>query len=306
MRRVFRPGLVVLLFVLAGKAAMSASQVISADRLKSFLPGDVLGWKAEDKDQVYDPQTIFDYIDGAGEIYRAYDFKALVSRRLRKSGTSDIVIDFFDMGSARDAFGVFTNDLEGDAADVGQDATYNGGLLSFWKDRFFVAITAEAETAETKAAVFAAGKAIAAAIPGEGRKPALLNVLPPGFADKRIVHYFHNHIILNRLFFIDRENVLGLDRTSEAVLAKPAGKGRIGILLLIKYPGAERASEAFGKFARIAMPGSGESGVFRSENNTWTGATVREDLIAVVFGAPSAETARDILAKVEQRRKTGT
>ncbi|MGA2587281.1 MAG: DUF6599 family protein [Candidatus Aminicenantales bacterium] len=305
MRRVFRPGLAVLLLVLAGKAAMSASQDTSADRLKSFLPGDVLGWKAEDKDQLYDPQTIFDYIDGAGEIYRAYDFKALLSRRLRKPGNSDIVIDFFDMGSAHDAFGVFTNDLEGEAADVGQDATYNGGLLSFWKDRYFVAITAEAETAETKAALFAAGGAIAAAIQGEGRKPALLNMLPAEFADKKIVHYLHNHIILNRLFFVDRENVLDLDPTSEAVLAKPGWKGRNGILLLIKYPGPKRASEAFEKFARIAMPGSGASGLFRSEDNKWTGATVREDLIAVVFGAPSAETAKEILAKVEQRRKTG-
>jgi len=285
---------------------MSASQDTPADRLKSFLPGDVLGWKAEDKDQLYDPQTIFDYIDGAGEIYRAYDFKALLSRRLKKPGSSDIVIDFFDMGSARDAFGVFTNDLEGEAADVGQDATYNGGLLSFWKDRYFVAITAEAETAETKAALFAAGGAIAAAIRGEGGRPALLDMLPAEFADKKIVHYFHNHIILNRLFFVDRENVLGLDRSSEAVLAKPGWKGRTGILLLIKYPGQKKASEAFGKFARIALPGAGESGVFRNENNTWTGATVREDLVAVVFGAASAETAKDILANVEQRRKIGT
>ena len=106
--------------------------------LGDLLPREINGWKAEAKDEVYDSQTIFDYIDGAGEIYRAYNFKLLLARRFAKEGQPDIIADLFEMTSSKDAFGVFTHDLEGYDAGIGQGSTYKGGLLSFWKSHIFV------------------------------------------------------------------------------------------------------------------------------------------------------------------------
>ena len=120
--------------------------------LARFLPDEVEGWKAEGNDQVYDSQTIFDYINGAGEVYRSYNFRELLVRRFKREGQPDIVIDFFDMGSSKDAFGVFTHDLEGEDAKIGQGSTYKGGLLSFWKGQFFVSLYAEEETEEKEEA----------------------------------------------------------------------------------------------------------------------------------------------------------
>ncbi|MCK7482265.1 MAG: hypothetical protein M0C28_37800 [Candidatus Moduliflexus flocculans] len=93
------------------------------------------------------PRPIFDYIDGAGEVYRSYNMRRLVARRFHKDGRPDIVVDAFDMGSAADAFGVFTHDLDGEDASIGQGSAYKAGLLSFWKDRYFLSVYAEEETA---------------------------------------------------------------------------------------------------------------------------------------------------------------
>ena len=78
--------------------------------LASLAPDEIMGWKAKEE-RTYDPRTIFDYIDGAGEVYRSYNFKNLLARRFEKEGQTDPVVDFFDMGLASDAFGVFTHDL---------------------------------------------------------------------------------------------------------------------------------------------------------------------------------------------------
>ncbi len=280
---------------------MSASQNASTLRLESLIPKEALGWKAEAKDEIYDPQTIFTYIDGAGEVYRAYNFRQLLSRRFKKAGNPDIVVDLFDMGSPEDAFGVFTMDLEGENPGIGQGGTYDGGLLSFWKGRYFVSIYAEGETAETKEALYALGRMIAAAIEQSGAKPSLLGLLPAEFAARKAVHYFHHYIILNRHFFVSQDNILNLDQSTEGVLSKPGQRGETGVLLLIKYPEPKKAEEAYKRFIKIYMPDAKGAGLVQTEDKKWTVAMVRKDLVAIVFGALSAESGKNTLANVEQK-----
>jgi hypothetical protein len=304
MKWAVRPGLVFLLIVLGGRfAVMIASQTAVDSLLKSFLPSNALGWKAEAKDAAYDRETIFQYIDGAGEVYRAYNFERLLSRRFVKQSQPDLVVDLFDMGSSYDAFGIFSNDLEGEEAGLGQGSTYNGGLLAFWKDRYFVSVSAERETDETKAALFSLGSSIAAAVKKEGPKPPLLALLPAEFAGVKSVRYFHSHILLNRHFFISHDDILNLARSSGAVFSKPRMKDETGILLLIEYPETKLASEAYANFVRIYMPEAGDRGIVRTEDKTWTAARLRGRLIAIVFHAPSDKAATGLLKKIEANFK---
>jgi len=296
------------LLVIVAAAPWSFAQV--SDRKKaagsvlgSLLPRESLGWRAEAEDHLYNPETIFDYIDGAGEVYRAYNFRELLSRRFKKDGKPDIVIDLFDMGAAADAFGVFTHDLDGDDVQLGQGANYKGGLLSFWKDRYFVSVYAEGETAETKDALFAMGRAVDSAIPGRVAKPELVGLIPPPFDDRRAVHYFHSYVILNYHFFVSRENIFGLDRTAEAALSRSGEKNDRIALLLVRYPVEERAAEAFQNFSNVYMRDFQGHGFVQTENRKWTAAARRGDLLAIVFDAPSVERAKEILAGVGTGRR---
>jgi len=258
------------------------------------VPADVQGWKAG-AERTYDPTTIFDYIDGAGEVYRSYRFRSLAARRLEREGKPSLVVDLFDMGSPEDAFGVFTHDLDGEAQGVGQGSNYKGGLLSFWKDRWFVSITAEEETAETRAAVLALGRRIAASIPGEGRPPALLGLLPrEGLLAERI-RAFHDHLVLRYHLPLFKENVLLLDLDTAVVLASYGEPARGSQLLLVRYPGEGRAEEARRGFAGAFLSGDQGRGVVRTADGRWMGARRSGGLLAVVLGAPSEGAARRLL-----------
>jgi hypothetical protein len=282
---------------------MNARQDSASNRLKSLLPTEAMGWKAEAGDHVYDRESIFEYIDGAGEVYRAFGFRELRSRRFHRAGLPDIIIDLFDMGSPADAFGVFTHDLDGEDVGLGQGGNYKGGLLTFWRDRYLVSIFAEGESAETKAALFALGRPVAAAIGRDGEKPALLALVPPEFAAGGTVRYLHSPVILNYHFFVSAENLFGLGPDTEAVLGRSADRGRNGTLLAVKYPGTAEAAAARARFLKGYMPDARGEGLIRTEDGKWTSVRLVKDIVIVVFGAPTEAGAKALLNDVADRIK---
>jgi len=281
---------------------MCTSEIPESRRLASYIPVTVGPWLSE-ADQVFDAETIFGYIDGAGEVYRSYNMRLLVARRFHKDGRPDIVVDAFDMGAPGDAYGVFTHDLEGEDAAIGQGSVYKAGLLSFWKDRYFLSVYAEEETPETRAAVLELGRLIAGAIPGRGALPGLLGLLPDGGLERGPIRYFHTHPILNYHLFVADENILLLGRETNAVLAEYGGRGARSHLLIVSYEDAGAAARAEGSFSRAYMPDAAGKGTVRTENGKWTASRVFGRHVAVVFDAASAEEASGRLGTVERRLK---
>lgn len=307
-----RWGLVAIIFVtvaLIGGGAMAQNKdylsqkakvnPLTADDLKKLIPEQIAGWKAEDEDQVFNPETIFNYIDGAGEVYRSYNFRLLLARRFHQPEKPDLVVDLFDMGTSFDAFGVFTHDLEGEKIDIGQMGLYKGGLLSFWKDRFFVSVYAEDETPETKAMVLELGKAIASRIEREGILPDLLDFLPESELNKETIRYFHTHHILNYHFFVSEGNIFQLGPETEAVLAQYRSTRPFPLfLLLVRYPDENQALYAWNFFCRHYMPEAAVPGEIKVEDGTWTVTKVRGRLLAAVFQAATVQQARSLVESV--------
>jgi len=276
---------------------MSAPQSPDARRLASYIPATAGPWLSE-ADQVYDGETIFDYIDGAGEVYRSYNMRLLVARRFHKDGRPDIVVDAFDMGGAADAFGVFTHDLEGEDVGIGQGSTYKAGLLSFWQDRYFLSVYAEEETDETRAAVLEIGRLIATAVPGRGDPPALLGLLPREGLEARRVRFFHGHALLNYHYFVAEANILLLGRGTDAVLASYGGPADRSYLFLGAYADEAAAAKAVESFRRAYMPDAAGKGAIRVENGRWTAVVARGRYVAVAFDAATEKDAAALLAAV--------
>ena len=272
-------------------------------QLGTLLPQEIRGWKATGEDKIYDPETIFDYINGAGEVYRSYNFRILLVRRYSKEGKTDIIADFFDMDTSKDAFGVFTHDLEGEDAGVGQGSTYKGGLLSFWKDRFFVSLYSEEETDEAKEALYALGRKVASSIKGEGKKPDLISLFPIKKLEKKSLRYFHNHMILNYHYFVADENILLLDQKSEVALGTYKEKNEKVRLLIIRYVNNKKATEAFRNFTEIYMPDASDKGVVQTEDMKWTAAKVKNGFVIIIFNALSDSFALKIIKSVEKKIK---
>ncbi len=129
------------------------------------------------------------------------------------------------MSSSADAYGVFTQDRDGEPVRFGQEALYGAGLLRFWKDNVFVRIMADRETPEAKDAIMKVGGAIEAAVPEAGPKPEILGRLPVEGLESPTVRFFHTVISLNSLYFMSNVNILNLSPETQVVMARYKDQG---------------------------------------------------------------------------------
>ncbi len=271
------------------------------------LPAQASGWTWDGKETHYNPKTIFSYMDGAGELYLAYGFQGLTVRKFMKSTQPRITVELYEMASSEDAYGVFSYERQDEPIGIGQGSEFGGGLLRFWKGRYFASIYAEGEGGEAESAVLAMGRAAADLIPETGRAPELVGLIPGaehGLVD-RSVRYVRSHILLNQRFFIARENILNLSRRTEAVLAEYTQEKKKARLLLIRYPGAEEARDAYASFMGAYLPDARGKDLVETEDRKWTMARQKGDAVIVVFGAPTAAGAEGLLKATEEKLSKG-
>lgn len=269
-----------------------------------LIPREIHGWRVAGEDRVYNRQTIFDYLDGAGEVYLAYDFHQVFARTYERDGEAPLLVDIFDMGCSADAFGIFSFERENEDQTLGQGSEYSGGLLRFWKGRFFVSILARRETAASRAAVMALGRAVDRAIPETGSPPALLRQLPPEGLLPNSVRYFHQHTSLNYHYFLSDQNLLNLGTHTEAVLARYSGEEGKVYLLLVQYENPAQAQAAAENFLRHYLPEGQEAGLAQCEDGQWVGIRSRDQRVAVVLEAHSPQQAQALMnASLKEEEK---
>lgn len=277
----------------------------------TLLPDRVLGYAPQEKDGVYTFDTLFDLIDGGAEVYRAFNVGRVVSRRYAKAGAPDIIADLFDMGSSRDAFGVYHHDMrEGKDAGMGHESELAGGALAFWKDRYFVSIVAFDESAETERAMLALGRAIDGRIPLRGDKPGIVHLLPrQGLRTSQLI-YFHDWTYLNTRYALADENLLHLGRDTEGVLARyrpagrsPGGAGTGGpLLMLVRYPSTERATAGLETFLAGHLSGADRQGIARQPDGTWAAAQRDGNLVVVVLDAAGRRDVERLMVEAKKTR----
>ena len=260
--------------------------------LASSIPEKILDWKSSGKDSIYDRRTLFDYMDGGAEVYLAFDFRDVFVRKFADARGNEIHLDIYDMGSSREAFGIFSFDRQDPEAGIGQDSEYAPGLLKFRQGRYFVSITVSGDEKAAEKAVLELGKAVAPKLGPSGEPPDLLKCLPLAGLKKNRTSYFHDAVHLSNRYFVSSENILNLDAATECVLAEyEASPQASATLLFVRYPDAAKAQAAERSFGRAYLPEADASGAARTENKKWVMAKVRGNAVVIVFEAPSKEYA---------------
>lgn len=270
---------------------------MNADDLSSLLPKQSNEWSATESDQYYNNETLFDYIDGAAELYLSYGFDTVISRRYTAPDEMDIVAEIFDMKGVRDAFGVFTNMREKNQNEFGQGSQQLEGSLIFWKDQYFVSISTNKSSEKSLAAMKKIAAFIDKAIPDKGAIPAIINLLPQQSLLPEGFCYFHHYIWLNSYYFIANYNILDIDEKTDAVIAKYGPADKRVYLLLVQYPDESKALAAFNKFITDFAPELKTKDAIKLKDNTWHTATLDGSLFKAAFNAPSKTEA---LKHVEQ------
>jgi len=267
--------------------------------LRELLPDESLGWKAEDEIELYDRESIFDYMNGAGEVYRMYAYREMVVQRMAKEGQPEITIELFDMSTPEDAYGIFSHSRYSEEDGLGQGATYQAGLLCFWKNRYFICITAMKETPETKGALYDLAGRIDSLIPNNGAKPAILECIPPDSLEPMSVRYFHLYTSLNYHYYLADQNILKLGEKTEGVLAQY--KPYQSFLICIRYPDQKQAEEAMSSFMKAYIPDADSSGIAQTEDDKWAAAELKREFILLVLDAPSRSSALNLLTAAKKK-----
>jgi len=270
------------------------------ERLRATLPGQIGGWRAEPEDRLFDPETIFEYIDGGGELYNAYNMQKCLSRRYANPDGPAIVMDIFDMGSSGDAFGVFTHDQEGELLEIGQGGLYKSGWLRFWKGRFFISLYSEAESAVAEKAVRKLATVVSSRIKDKGPKPQILSLLPGEGFRPESVRYLHHQTVLNYHFYLADENILNLGPRAEAVLAVYQQGRESAYLLMIVYPDAGKAEKALHSFREHYLPEGTSTGLSLLENGKWSGVWMKGKLLVITLDSGSKDLGERLLASARK------
>lgn len=289
--------LMAAIWLYTGVFCMNGNQAnqTNLSNITGALPEDINGWSAGGEDRIYTSENLFEYINGGAELYISYGVEKVFNRTFAREGQPEIIVDIFDMANSSNAFGIFSHSRETVEAELGQGSQYTEGLFLFWKDRYYVSILASPETNESKATMFELARRIESAIPQEGRLPELLNLLPRERLQEESIRFFHHYIWLNSHYFVANDNILFIDDSTDAVLAKYGRKGRPSILLLVRYTNEDDANRARDSFVENYLPESSDSRVVEMADGSWTGYGAANAVLAVVFAAEDESAARELL-----------
>jgi len=140
---------------------------------------EVDGWERTGDVLTYDADNLWEYINGAAELFVDYEVQTCRTADL-SAGDLTVTVDLYDMGTPLNAFGVFERESPGEGiALTGATAAvvsppYQALML---KGATYVKVNAiEGELTESSGRDLLAG--IASALPGSADRPAELELLP--------------------------------------------------------------------------------------------------------------------------------
>ncbi len=303
--------------------------MIKADSLK--LPEKLDSWKLEGPPRRITRETIFDYMDGGGELYLAYKFNQLLVYKYLNGSNNEILVEIYEMLHSDEAFGLLSLDWTGEPvvlkpelAELPENqaapnvtALYGEGLLRARLDNLYLRIMAERESAGIREAILQIGKSVAAQS-WQPALPEILSLIQPDPKSrwrikKERTSYFHSHLILNSLYYLSHENILNLNHDCEGLYTEwidtSSEQRRTARLFLLEYPEAARARQALSDFQQVYLSEKSPRGK-ESENSElkpegsveledgWLAWKLSGSLLALVFEAPHQEAAEKILKQI--------
>ncbi len=273
-------------------------QSTDAYSLRSIMPVAIDGFEAIGEPEFYDRDGIFKYMDGAGEIYRMYNFRQLEVMHLAQLDAPVISVEMFDMTTPADAFGVFSHVREEPEAGVGQGSEYRSGVLVFWQGRYFFSITTEMENESARAVMFHVAQFLSGRIKSAEGPPSLVQYLPGENLIAESVRFFRQNSSLNYHYFLADSNILHLGDQTEAVLAEYE-PGQT-YLLCIKYPGAAEALSAYENFLKTYLPDSSASGIKETQPGKWAVAENAGEFNLIVLDVSDPEIGRTLISRSKE------
>jgi hypothetical protein len=158
----------------SGSRTSDAAQKQFANLLREPLPGHPT---AQAKPAFYNPESLYQYIDGGADIYLLYDFKNLLHQDF-KSGVAELTVDIYEMDKTEDAFGIYAAERSPGYkfVAIGTEGYRDKGVLNLLQDHYYVKLSGSGASADGLLDQFA--RLLSTRIGGSRTLPTLLEKLP--------------------------------------------------------------------------------------------------------------------------------
>jgi hypothetical protein len=203
----------------------------------------VAGWQRAEDVAIFGRDMLFDFMDGAADLYFTYGFQELAVARYGDGSGNIVQLEVYRTLTDADAYGLFTYNSYGQPAAFGVDGELESSYrLAFWQRRTFVQIVAQGSVDDETLRAF--GTAVSSALPAGGERPDLVDALPEDGLQRGSVRFFREKMALDNFLWLGPSDVLGLSADTAGVVARyQVGSQEID-LLLVRFPEVSAAEAA--------------------------------------------------------------
>ena len=178
---------------------------------KDFKFPEIPGWNQSGEIQTFIPKTLYEYINGAADLYLAYDFEELKVAEYYNEKKASVTIDVYRHKTPVDAFGIYSQERLPNAnyLDIGLQGYYEKNALNVLSGSYYVKISSFNTGPEDQGVLLTFAKTVAEHLGEKGRLPALLATFPAEGkmknSEKFIAKKFLGYSFLHSAFTADYE-----------------------------------------------------------------------------------------------------
>ena len=120
------------------------------------------GWDQPEKPQLYSPETLYEYIDGAADLYLSYEFQELSVADYRGAQKAAVTVEVYRHSTPTQAFGIYSQERLASAKllDIGAEGYQEPTVLNFVTGSYYVKINGYETGAEDERILVAFGRKI--------------------------------------------------------------------------------------------------------------------------------------------------
>ncbi len=169
------------------------------------------GWTQKGKPDIYNPDNLFEYIDGAADIFLSYDFRELAALTYENKDKHTFTVDIYRHGDDKNGFGIYSAEKpqKGDFIKVGTQGYYEKGILNFLKGNYYVKMSGFDLGEKDREILMQAANALAGVLKGTTLFPKALELFPKEGkiegSERYIAENFMGHSFLHSAFLADYE-----------------------------------------------------------------------------------------------------
>jgi hypothetical protein len=172
---------------------------------------EMAGWKLSEGIQTFGANTLYEYIDGAADLYLACEFEELNVAEYVDGKKAAVTVEAYRHRSSRDAFGIYSQERlpQANLLSIGAQATIDTNSVNFVQGRYYVKIGTFNTGNEDRAILQAFAARMSEMLGETGGLPALLSAFPaegkkPN-SEKYIVRNFLGYPFFHSAFTADYE-----------------------------------------------------------------------------------------------------